>query len=288
MIRGQAVCDVLRMLRNAKYCAADPGATLRLLGPGSAEHRLRGAAPRPGHESFLPEWTRCLAKGLPIGSARPSPSSPQIEARMLGRPKIVLASGSPRRLSLLNQAGIEPDALRPADVDETPKRGELPRACANRLARAKADAALKSVQLDDELRGSFILAADTVVAVGRRILPKANLVDEASQCLRLLSGRNHRVYTAICLVTPKEAFRQRLIETRVRFKRLSEDDIQTYIGSGEWRGKAGGYAVQGIAGSFVVKMVGSYTNVVGLPLYESVTLLGGEGFPIRFGWLNAS
>ena len=132
---------------------------------------------------------------------------------MLGRPKFVLASGSPRRLGLLNQAGIEPDALRPADVDETPKRGELPRACANRLARAKADAALKSVQLDDELRGAFILAADTVVAVGRRILPKANLVDEASQCLRLLSGRNHRVYTAICLVTPKEAFRQRLIET---------------------------------------------------------------------------
>jgi septum formation protein len=208
--------------------------------------------------------------------------------RMLGRPKLVLASGSPRRLGLLNQAGIEPDALRPADVDETPKRGELPRACANRLARAKADAALKSVHLDDELRGSFILAADTVVAVGRRILPKANLVDEASQCLRLLSGRNHRVYTAICLVTPREAFRQRLIETRVRFKRLSEDDIQAYIGSGEWRGKAGGYAVQGIAGSFVVKMVGSYTNIVGLPLYETVMLLGGEGFPVRFGWLNAS
>src|ERR1700723_962944 len=207
---------------------------------------------------------------------------------MLGRPKLVLASGSPRRLGLLNQAGIEPDALRPADVDETPKRAELPRACANRLARAKADAALKSVQLDDELRGAFILAADTVVAVGRRILPKANLVDEASQCLRLLSGRNHRVYTAVCLVTPKETFRQRLIETRVRFKRLSEDDIQAYIGSGEWRGKAGGYAVQGIAGSFVVKMVGSYTNIVGLPLYESITLLGGEGFPFRFGWLNAS
>jgi septum formation protein len=148
---------------------------------------------------------------------------------MLGRPKLVLASGSPRRLSLLNQAGIEPDALRPADVDETPRRGELPRACANRLARAKADAALKSVQLDDELRGAFILAADTVVAVGRRILPKANLVDEAAQCLRLLSGRNHRVYTAICLVTPREAFRQRLIETRVRFKRLSDEDIQAPV-----------------------------------------------------------
>src|SRR6202790_2591492 len=210
------------------------------------------------------------------------------KTRMLGRPKFVLASGSPRRLSLLNQAGIEPDALRPADVDETPKRGELPRACANRLARAKADAALKSVQLDDELRGAFILAADTVVAVGRRILPKAGLVDEASQCLQLLSGRNHRVYTAICLVTPKESSRQRLIETRVRFRRLSEDDTQAYIGSVEWRGKACGYAVQCIAGSFVVKMVSSYSNVVGLPLYESMALLGGEGFPIRFGWLNAS
>src|ERR1700760_1132994 len=187
---------------------------------------------------------------------------------MLGRPKFVLASGSPRRLSLLNQAGIEPDAVRPADIDETPKRGELPRACATRLARAKADAALAMIRIDEELRGSYILSADTVVAVGRRILPKAELLDEAAQCLRLLSGRNHRVHTAICLVTPNEAFRQRLVETRVRFKRLSEDDIEAYLASGEWRGKAGGYAVQGIAGSFVVKMVGSYSNVVGLPLYE--------------------
>src|ERR1700730_5742601 len=235
---------------------------------------------------------RWLSLGMPSdrfrAHSRPIPLNASKKPEMLGRPKFVLASGSPRRLSLLNQAGIEPDALRPADVDETPRRGELPRACANRLARAKAQAAHKSVQPTDALRASFILAADTVVAVGRRILPKANLVDEASQCLRLLSGRNHRVYTAICLVTPKEAFRQRLVETRVRFKRLSDDDIQAYIGSGEWRGKAGGYAVQGIAGSFVVKMVGSYSNVVGLPLYESVTLLGGEGFPIRFGWLNAS
>jgi septum formation protein len=206
---------------------------------------------------------------------------------MSGRPKLVLASGSPRRLALLNQAGIEPDALLPADVDETPTRGELPRACANRLARAKADAALKSVKLDDNLRGAFILAADTVVAVGRRILPKAELVDEAAQCLRLLSGRNHRVYTAVCLVTPNVAFRQRLIETRVRFKRLTEEDIKAYLDADVWRGKAGGYAVQGIAGSFVVKMVGSYSNVVGLPLYESIALLGGEKFPIRAGWLNA-
>ena len=192
---------------------------------------------------------------------------------IIGKPKLVLASGSPRRLSLINQAGIEPDSLRPADIDELPKRGELPRALATRLARSKAEAALHGVRLDEELRGSFILAADTVVAVGRRIL---------------LSGRNHRVYSGVCLVTPKETFRQRLVETRMRFKRLSEEDIEAYLASGEWRGKAGGYAVQGIAGSFVVKMVGSYTNVVGLPLYESVSLLAGEGFPIRHGWLNAS
>jgi septum formation protein len=206
---------------------------------------------------------------------------------MIGRPKFVLASGSPRRLSLVNQAGIEPDALKPADIDETPQRGEIPRAYANRLAQAKATAALENVKLDDELRGAYILAADTVVAVGRRILPKAQLLDEAAQCLRLLSGRNHRVHTSICLVTPKESFRQRLVETRVRFKRLSDDDIEAYLASGEWRGKAGGYAAQGIAGTFIVKLVGSYSNVVGLPLYETMALLGGEGYPIRFGWLNA-
>jgi septum formation protein len=206
---------------------------------------------------------------------------------MIGRPKLVLASGSPRRVMLINQAGIEPDALRPANIDETPKRGELPRACANRLARAKAEAALQLVRVDEDLAGAYVLAADTIVAVGRRILPKAELLDEAAQCLRLLSGRNHRVHTAICLVTPNEAFRQRLIETRVRFKRLSDEDIESYLASGEWRGKAGGYAAQGIAGSFIVKIVGSYSNVVGLPLYEVTTLLSGEGFPIRFGWLNA-
>src|SRR4029450_1937837 len=218
---------------------------------------------------------------------------------MIGRPKLVLASGSPRRVTLINQAGIEPDALRPANVDETPRRGELLRACANRLARAKAEVALDLVRADEELQGAYILAADTVVAVGRRILPKPELVDEASARLRLLSGRNHRVHTAICLVTPKEAYRQRLVETRVRFKRLSEDDIETYLASGEWRGKAGGCAgggsggrsggeaAQGIGGAFIVKIAGSYSNVVGLPLYEVTTLLSGEGYPIRLGWLNA-
>jgi septum formation protein len=206
---------------------------------------------------------------------------------MIGRPKLVLASGSPRRLSLLNQAGIEPDALQPVEIDEVPVKGELPRALANRLAKEKAQAALSSVRIDEELRGSYILAADTVVAVGRRVLPKAEMLDEAAQCLRLLSGRNHRVYTGICVVTPKEAFRSRLIETRVRFKRLSTQDLEAYLASGEWRGKAGGYAIQGLAGTFVVKLVGSYTNVVGLPLYETMSLLGGEGYPVHFGWLNA-
>src|SRR6266700_2739698 len=206
---------------------------------------------------------------------------------MIGRPKLVLASGSPRRLQLINQVGIEPDSLRLTDIDETPQRGELPRACANRLARAKAEAALALVRVDEELKGAYILSADTVVAVGRRILPKAELLDEAAQCLRLLSGRNHRVHTAICLITPKEAFRQRLVETKVRFKRLSDEDIEAYLASGEWRGKAGGYAAQGIAGGFMVKIVGSYSNIVGLPLYETTTLLAGEGYPIRIGWLNA-
>jgi septum formation protein len=206
---------------------------------------------------------------------------------MIGRPKLVLASGSPRRLALLNQAGIEPDSLLPCELDEIPHKGELPRALATRLARAKATAALEAVRIDDQLRGAFIIAGDTVVAVGRRILPKAEMLDEAAQCLRLLSGRNHRVYSSVCLVTPKEAYRQRLVETRVRFKRLSKEDLEAYLASGEWRGKAGGYAIQGLGGSFVVKIVGSYTNVVGLPLQETIALLDGEGYPVHFGWLSA-
>src|SRR5256714_15643873 len=125
---------------------------------------------------------------------------------MIGRPKLVLASGSPRRLALLNQAGIEPDSLQPTEVDEIPIKGELPRALANRLARAKAQAALASVRISEESRGSYILAADTVVAVGRRIIPKAEMLEEAAACLRLLSRRHHRGYSGLCLVTPQEAF----------------------------------------------------------------------------------
>jgi septum formation protein len=204
------------------------------------------------------------------------------------RPKLVLASASPRRLALLQQAGIEPDALLPADVDETPLKGENAKELARRLSRQKAEIAAKVARGSDELKDAYVLSADTVVLAGGRILPKAEVVDEAAACLRLLSGRAHRVYTSVCLVTPKEAVRERLVETRVRFKRLSRDEFERYLASGEWRGKAGGYAIQGLAGTFVVKLVGSYTNVVGLPLYEAVALLDGEGYPVRFTWLNAA
>jgi septum formation protein len=211
------------------------------------------------------------------------------ETSPAGRPKLILASGSPRRLALMQQIGIEPDALLPADVDETPARSESPRELVKRLARAKAEVARRTARNRDELRDTFIVSADTVVtAAGLRILPKAEVVEEAAGCLRLLSGRTHRVYTSVCVITPKEAVRERIVETRLRFKRLSREEIERYLASGEWRGKAGGYAIQGLAGAFVVKLIGSYTNVVGLPLYETMLLLDGEGFPVRFGWLDAA
>lgn len=200
--------------------------------------------------------------------------------------KLVLASGSPRRIELLQQAGIEPDRVFPADIDETPLRAEHPRSLAKRLSVEKAKKARNGMKGEVDAENAFILAADTVVAVGRRILPKAEMVDEASNCLRLLSGRSHRVYSGICLITPAGKVRQKLVETRVRFKRLSREELESYLASGEWRGKAGGYAVQGLAGTFVVKLVGSYSNVVGLPLYETVSLLSGEGFPVHFNWLS--
>ncbi len=205
-----------------------------------------------------------------------------------GRPKLVLASASPRRLALLQQAGIEPDYLRPASIDETPKKGEVPRTLVRRLARAKAEAAFGLANTDEKLRGSFILAADTTVAVGRRVIAKTDRLDEAAAALQLLSGRSHRVYTAVCLVLPSSELRQFVVETRVRMKRLSNDEIESYLASGEWRGKAGAYAIQGIAGAFVRKIIGSYTNVVGLPLTEVVNMLQGEGFPVYFYWLNSA
>ncbi|MBA5778210.1 Maf-like protein [Stappia sp. F7233] len=203
---------------------------------------------------------------------------------MTERPKLVLASGSPRRLALLQQIGIDPDHLLPADIDEAPHRGESPRALANRLARTKAEVARRGAdRLPDGERG-LVLAADTVVAVGRRILPKAETYDQADACLQLLSGRAHRVYTGICVSAPTGVYRQRLVETRVRFKRLSRHEIKAYLASGEWRGKAGGYAIQGLAGVFVAKIVGSYANVVGLPLYETSNLLSGLGYPVTATW----
>jgi septum formation protein len=205
---------------------------------------------------------------------------------MIGRPKLVLASGSPRRLALLGQIGLEPDVLMPAELDETPDRGELPRTLAVRLAREKAEKVIERVRDNHDLREAFIVGADTVVAVGRRILPKPDLLEEAAACLRLLSGRTHRVYSGVCLVTPKNAIKTRLVESRVRFKRLSSSDLESYLASGEWRGKAGGYAIQGLAGSFVVKLVGSYPNVVGMPLFETATMLAGEGFPIQYNWVR--
>lgn len=200
--------------------------------------------------------------------------------------KLVLASGSPRRVELLQQAGIEPDALMPTDIDETPRRAEHPRSLAKRLAVQKAETAFSTQKDTPERQRPFILAADTVVSVGQRVLPKTDMVDEASAALRLLSGRSHRVHTGICLVTPKGGFRQRTVESRVRFKRLGAEELEAYLASGEWRGKAGGYAIQGLAGTFVVKLIGSYSNVVGLPLYETVALLTGEGFHVHKSWLS--
>ncbi len=231
-----------------------------------------------------------LLSRTPLGGlVRPREEAPAPPAGSVGiakRPKLVLASGSPRRLGLLQQVGIEPDALRPMTLDETPKRGEVPRSLVRRLARAKADAAREAIRLDPALADAYVLGADTAVAVGRRVVAKAEFLEEAAAGLQLLSGRAHRVFTCVCLITPQGQVRQRVVETRVRFKRLSNDEIQSYLGSGEWRGKAGGYAIQGIAGAFVTKLVGSYTNVVGLPLTEVVAMLQGEGFQIYFGWLN--
>ncbi|MCE6075053.1 Maf-like protein [Agrobacterium vitis] len=203
---------------------------------------------------------------------------------MAGKRKLILASGSPRRVELLRQVGLEADRLMPMDLDESPLKNEQPRSLARRLATDKAKAALEASADEADWKGAFILAADTVVAVGRRVLSKTEYSDEAIAALNLVSGRNHWVFTGVCLITPDRKIRQKVVESKVRFKRLSEADINAYILSGEWRGKAGAYAIQGIAGSFVQKLVGSYSNVVGLPLYETVQLLAGEGMDVQARW----
>lgn len=200
--------------------------------------------------------------------------------------QLVLASASPRRLALLEQVGIMPAALRPATIDETPAKAEMPRTLANRLALAKAQGARKVVREEKELAGAYILAADTVVAVGRKVLAKPESAEEASFALYQLSARSHRVYTALCLITPDNKVRHRLVETKVKFMRLTREDINAYLATGEWRDKAGGYAIQGYAAAFITGIKGSYTNVVGLPLRETVNLLRGEKFPVYFNWLS--
>jgi len=186
--------------------------------------------------------------------------------------RLVLASASPRRLDLLRQIGLEPDAVVAAEVDESPLKDETPRLLAIRLAAAKA----ARVAADEP--AAYVLGADTVVALGRRVLPKAETAEEVRACLSLLSGRAHRVLTAVAVVAPGGRTARRLVETRVRFKRLSPQDIAGYVASGEGLGKAGGYGVQGRAGAFVTTLQGSYPAVVGLPLYESASLLAGLGY----------
>ena len=187
-------------------------------------------------------------------------------------PPLVLASASPRRLALLAQIGVTPDRVCAADIDETPRKREMPRRYALRMARTKATCI--------DAPGAAVLAADTVVAAGRRILPKAETAIDAQACLTLLSGRRHRVITAVIVIAPGNRPVERVVESVVTFSRLTEAQIDSYVRSGEWHGKAGGYAIQGLAASFVRFLSGSHSNVVGLPLYETAQLLRGIGWSL--------
>ncbi len=189
-------------------------------------------------------------------------------------PELILASASPRRLALLEQIGVVPTRVVPADVDETPWPDEDPRAHAERLARSKAQV------VADQNPGALVLAGDTVVACGRRILPKAETLEQAEACLDLLSGRRHRVITGLALIKSDAAVQSKTVISIVAFKRLSNDERKAYLGSNEWRGKAGGYAIQGLAAGLISYLRGSHSNVVGLPLYEVVQLLNGAGVPV--------
>lgn len=184
--------------------------------------------------------------------------------------RLRLASASPRRLALLAQIGVQPDEIVPALLDETPLPKEKPGDCASRLALAKARSG--------QAPGMLCLGADTIVALGRRMLRKTQTLEEAEDCLALLSGRAHRVYTAVAIARADGPCLHRLVETRVTFKRLSRQEMQGYLASGEWQGKAGGYAIQGQAGRFVTHLAGSYSAVVGLPLFETACLLEGAGW----------
>jgi septum formation protein len=187
---------------------------------------------------------------------------------------LILASSSPRRLALLRQVGVVPERIAVPEIDETPLARELPRAYVLRLAEAKAD----DIAARPDAAAAYVLAADTVVACGRRILGKADDQETAERWLRLLSGRRHRVYTAVAAVAPDGRRARRVVMTMVRFKRLSEPEIAAYLASGEWRGKAGGYAIQGRAEAFIPAINGSWSNVVGLPLATTLDLLRGLGW----------
>ena len=187
---------------------------------------------------------------------------------------LVLASASPRRLELLRRIGIEPDRIAPTEIDETPRTGELPRNLAARLAGEKCAAAAK------RFPESHVLAADTVVACGRRVLDKAQDAEEARRFLTLLSGRRHRVWGGIAVRAPDGRRASRTVLTHVAFKRLEAREVESYLACGEWRDKAGAYGIQGRAGAFVRTITGSYPNVVGLALYEARSLLAGLGYPV--------
>ena len=189
-------------------------------------------------------------------------------------PQLVLASASPRRLALLEQAGLAPVRAERPEVDESPLPSEMPARLAGRLAKAKAK------EVAARHPGAFILAADTVVACGRRVLPKAADEAQARVCLMRLSGRRHKVHTGIAVVDPEGRCRGRVVTSTVTFKRLSAGEVAAYLASGEWRNKAGGYAIQGRAALFNTAINGSYTNVVGLPLSETANLLAGLGYPV--------
>ncbi len=192
---------------------------------------------------------------------------------MKNKPPLILASASPRRLQLLAQIGIVPDQVLATDIDESPLKNELPRALALRLAVEKARAA--QVMVDQP---AYILAADTVVAMGRRVFDKALTSDDAEKCLRAMSGRRHRVYGGIALISPDGTLRKRVVTTHMIMKRLSEQDIQEYVAGGEWHGKAGGYGFQGRAAVFIKSVTGSPSNVIGLSLYDTMGLLTGSRY----------
>lgn len=205
-------------------------------------------------------------------SSAPPSASPSSPIRRPGT--LVLGSASPRRLDLLKQIGVVPDIVDPAELDETPARGETPPELARRLSREKA------MLVAARYPGAFVLAADTVVACGARILPKAESEKDARLCLKILSGRRHRVLSGVTLISPDGKQHHRLVTTTVAFKRLDDSDIACYLNSGEWHGKAGGYAIQGLAAAFIRAINGSYSNVVGLPLFEVANLLRTQGlFP---------